>query len=230
MTKMIKSKKEFVAAEPGWTLQLEEKPSGPDKIHFVRTELKDGAIPPVIASRQMIKERIRDLREWSSEIIGQEGSPAQYKDIINEAIKTGVGNRAYWAARVLERIDDIERELANIERCPVIGVSLMRQSVYNGFFYALMLPSETHYLTLVDCESGILQNAKLAKNREAGSAALHNERVPEHQRWQDAAAVIWKKEPQLKKQPVARRVKRKLGLKERVPTIAKRLKNPVTAC
>jgi hypothetical protein len=240
----MQSKKGFINLPPAWRGKLE--PIGPNKFGLSFVELTDRAMADVgAATLRMIKERVTNLRDWATGMISSEGQdPAHYQDIIRHGKTTenATADRAYCAACVLERLDDVERELAEFERegaqvereraevervmdeTERYLVASLRNSVHKAIYYALVLATDVPFLTVVDNESGIAQQAALAENRKTANA--QNSRSPEHERWNRAA--VW--EPGLSKQTVATRVKKKLNLAEKASTIAKRLKKPRTAC
>ena len=57
----------------------------------------------------------------------------------------------------------------------------------------------------------------------------YQDREKEHQRWNVEATRIWKRSPNLSKRGVADMVRRRLGLTEKIGTIADKLKKPPTA-
>jgi hypothetical protein len=57
----------------------------------------------------------------------------------------------------------------------------------------------------------------------------YQDREKEHQRWNVEAARIWKRSPNLSKRGVADMVRHRLGLTEKIGTIADKLKKPPTA-
>ena len=168
-----------------------------------------------IATRLMIQERITNLR-GCNEMISSEGQdPAHYQDIIRQAktAENATADRAYCAASVLERLDDVERELGEFERelaqvkrevdeSERSLIASLRQSAYNAIYYALALASDVHALTVVDNEGGISQQIALAESRE--TARAKTSRAAEHKEWNKAAN--WK--PGLSKLAVARGVKK----------------------
>jgi hypothetical protein len=114
----MQSKKGFINLPPAWRGKLE--PIGPNKFGLSFVELTDRAMADVgAATLWMIKERITNLRDWANGMISSEGKdPAHYQDIIRQAktAENATADRAYCAASVLERLDDVERELGQFER------------------------------------------------------------------------------------------------------------------
>jgi hypothetical protein len=238
----MRSKKGFINFPPAWRVKLE--PIEPNKFGFGFVELTDRARTHVgSATREMIQERITYIREWAKQMISSEGKdPSNYQDIIRQAKMTEnlTADRAYCAASVLERLDDVERELGEVERGPGQvrperveveremdesernALASLRNSVHKAIYYALMLSTDVHVLTVVDNESGIAQQAALPESRKSASA--QNSRSFDHQKWNRAA--VW--EPGLSKEKVAERVREKLKLPQKAATIAKRLKKPRT--
>ena len=233
----MRSKKGFINFPPAWGVKPE--PIDPNKVGLGFLELTDRAVARVgIATRWMIQERITHLRDWANGMISAEArDSARYQDIIRQAKTTAnvTADRAYCAASVLERLDDVERDVDEFERelAQVKGevdeserdlIASLRHSAYNAIYYALVLTTDVHFLTVVDNESGIAQQVALAESRKTANA--QNSRSREHERWNRAA--VW--EPGLSKEKVASGVKKKLDLAEKASTIAKRLKKPRTAC
>jgi hypothetical protein len=237
----MRSPKGLIDFPPARGVKLE--PVGPNKFKIVEAEVTDRAMVRVRATREMINHRITYLRDWARQMISGDGKdPAQYDKIIREAqtAKRATADRAYCAARLLERLDDVEWALAEVERGPDVDrpvtevergwIQSARESARDAIFYALALASEVHALTLVDSEGGAKQVQSLLVKNASVNAARHQERSREHARWNSAAGEIWKKQPLLSRQAVAGQVKTKLGLEEEPRTIAKRLKKPGTAC
>jgi hypothetical protein len=71
--------------------------------------------------------------------------------------------------------------------------------------------------------TGRKQHAALKSRRDAHNIPLHEERLAEWARWNEAAK-DWEWEKRPSKNAAARFVKKKLGLSEEVSTIAKRIK------
>ena len=109
----------------------------------------------------------------------------------------------------------------------------LRRIALHAINLALVLASEFHALTIADNERPIFTGTRNAQNlRQSSSAAnvvRQKKRSREWARWNAEAAQIWARHPRLSRQAVAQQVKVKLGLGERVRTIAKRLKKPGTA-
>jgi hypothetical protein len=175
------------------------------------------------------ESRIAFLRKWASDAIQNDSkAPAQYENIIEQS---STADRAYFAACMLKRLDGIEGGLKFVERLG--DVESLRRIVPHLIHEALALASEFHALTIVDNERPIFTGTRNAQNlRQSSSAAnvaRHKTRSREWTRWNAAAAQIWTRHPGLSRQAVAQQVKVKLGLGERVRTIAKQLKKPGTA-
>ena len=128
--------------------------------------------------------------------------PANYREIISRAnnAASDASDRVYCKARVLERLDDVEQQLAEIERktatqCerrlaglelnPFTPFTPLRRAALSALYYGLTLASDVHALTVVDNKSGIAQQLALAENRE--KARSKTSRTVEHQKWNDAA-------------------------------------------
>lgn len=73
-------------------------------------------------------------------------------------------------------------------------------------------------------KTGKKQRQSLTDLRETHNRNLHLERKSEWDRWNAAAAEIWKRHPLWKVQPVAKQVKKDLALADSVETIRRRLK------
>jgi hypothetical protein len=199
---MIRSVKGFLSFPRASGFKLE--PIGADKWKIVPA---GRAMPRVDVTPDMIQQRISYLRDWASEMICQEGKdPAQYQDII---VQAAIADRPYCGARMLERLVDLECELPKIKP---------NKAVRNAIYYALVLATETHALTIVDNESGISSMASLPDRRGIGNER-HVERAREHERWRKTAET-W---PGVSDMEAARLVKKALHLPDKVPTIAKRL-------
>jgi hypothetical protein len=223
MSDAMQSRKNLIDFPPALGVKLE--PIGPNKFGLFPVELTDRAMIRMgAATHEMIQERVTYIREWAKEMISSEGKdPTNYQDIIRQTktAKNATGDRAYCAASVLERLDDIERQMADNKPGPIAA---LRRSALNAIYYALALSGDVHALTVVDNEGGIAQQIALAKNRE--KARSESSRAAEHEKWNKAA--VWK--PGLSKMAVALSVKKKLDLPEKEETIAKRLKKPRTTC
>jgi hypothetical protein len=174
--------------------------------------------------------RIAFLRDWADTAIRNNGKdPAQYQKIIGES---AFADRAYWAACMLKRLDDIEGDLAFVEHCS--DAVSVRRIALNAIHHALVLASEFHMLTVADNEAAIVTGTAtsrgLASKRAVVNADRHAKRSRVWKRWKVEAKKIWERHPALSRQAVASRVKKNLGLGEAVRTIAKRLKKPGKAC
>jgi hypothetical protein len=176
------------------------------------------------------ESRIAFLKKWASEAIILNDSKDQdpYEKIIKESSSA---DRAYFAACMLKRLDGIESGLRLLER--LRDTDSLRRIALRVIHDALVLSSEFHALTIVDNETPIFTGTRNAQNlREssrAANAARHRERSRERAQWNDEAAQIWARHPELSRQAVAKQVKLKLRLSERERTIAKQLKKPGTA-
>jgi hypothetical protein len=175
------------------------------------------------------ESRIAFLRKWASDAIQNDSkAPAQYENIIEQS---STADRAYFAACMLKRLDGIEGGLKFVER--LRDPDSIRRIALQVIHDALALCSEFHALTIVDNERPIFTGTRNAQNlREssrAANAARHNERCRERAQWNDEAAQIWARNPELSRQAVAKQLKLKLRLSERERTIAKQLKKPGTA-
>jgi hypothetical protein len=73
-------------------------------------------------------------------------------------------------------------------------------------------------------KSESLQYASLLTNQQR-----QHKRKKEHERWNEKAEPIWKRSPNFSKQQVAGMIKRRHDLKEKIGTIADKLKKPPTA-
>ncbi len=166
----MRSKRNLINFPPAWGVKLE--PIGPNRFGFGFVELTDRAMTPVgAATTEMIQERITYLRSWVNEMITSEGKdPSQYQDIIRQAktAANATADRAYCAACVLERLDDVEREMADIKPGPIAA---LRRSALNAIYYALALATDVHALTVVDNESGIV-------GRETGRCRMARATAP----------------------------------------------------
>jgi hypothetical protein len=226
----MRSRKNLIDFPPALDVKLE--PIGPNKFGLSLVELTDRAMIRIIAATpEMIQKRITSVRGWAKEMITSEGKdPTNYQDIIRQTktAENATGDRAYCAACVLERVDDLEqemgkmiREMAQAERKMAESERYLltspRQKALNAIYYALALESDVHALTVVDNEGGIAQQIGLEENREKARSVTS--RADEHKKWNTAA--VWK--PGSSKLAVAIIVKRKLNLPEKAETIAKRL-------
>jgi hypothetical protein len=153
-----------------------------------------------------------------------------------DAIQSAIVNRvAYGAARCLERLDDIERGLAYFEResitirgrLRVVVDDPARRNGYYMLFCALDLVSEYHALTIGEHASGVKQKTELAKSQSEWNQSRHDEAAREHQKWNECADErYWPEHPGATKEDAAEFVKARLGLRQQVGTIAKKLRKP----
>jgi hypothetical protein len=172
------------------------------------------------------KTLIAFLRRWASGAVQNDAKdPAQYEKIIEES---SAADRAYFAARVLKRLDGIEGDLKFVDR--LRDADLLRQIALRVIHEALALASEFHALTIADNERPIFTGTRNAQNLRESSGLANTARRSERSRewagWNAKAAQIWERHPKLSRQAVAQQIKIKLNLDERDRTIAKRLKKP----
>ncbi len=169
------------------------------------------------------------LKKWASAAIQNDSNdPAQYEKLIKKSI---AADSAYFAARVLKRLDGIEAGLKLVERLG--DVESLRRIASQITREALTLASEIHALTIVDNERPLFTGTQNAQNLRESSSAANTARRKERSRewilWNAEATQIWTRNPSLSRQAVAQQVKVKLRLHERVRTIAKKLNKPGTA-
>ena len=106
-----------------------------------------------------IRSYISVLRNWvTSLLVGDGGEPTlperpRKKDEHTTQAVT-LADRAYWARRVLKKLDDVERELIDVERAS--DVDSVRRRAYAALHNAVVLSSEIHNLTIVDYEEPIV--------------------------------------------------------------------------
>jgi hypothetical protein len=184
-----------------------------------------------------IRSHITVLRNWvTSLLVGDGGEPTlperpRKKDRrTTEAVS--FADRAYWARRVLKKLDDVESDLINVERAS--DVDSVRRRAFTALYNAVVLSSEIHNLTIVDYEEPIVTGAAvrggLATKRTIVNDARHRKHAHGWKTWNAEAQKIWERQPRWSRNAVAALVKRNLRLTEAVQTIAKRLKKPGKAC
>ena len=204
------------------------------EIDPVKSEIK-WTLPDVTGDP--IHSHVTVLRNWATSLlIGDGGEPSlperpRKKDRRAKEAVT-VADRAYWARRVLKRLDDVELELISVERASDIDTA--RQRAFTAIYNAVVLSSEIHNLTIVDNEEPIVTGAAvrggLATKRKIVNDARHRKHARGWKTWNAEAQKIWERQPHWSLQAVAARVKANLRLTEAVRTIAKRLKKPGKAC
>jgi hypothetical protein len=186
---------------------------------------------PIHEAGKAIRKQIASLRELSDAAIRREGKdPSQYHDIIE---RSEFADRAYCAALMLNILDDVGKNLINVEE-GWGDFTFMCQSALDALFLALQCAHYLQLFTLADHEQAIVTGTRSIENlRESSSktnADRHRERNREWDVWNAEAARIWEHRPSLSRRAVAGQVKLKLGLAEREESIAKRLlKKPRTA-
>jgi hypothetical protein len=77
-----------------------------------------------------------------------------------------------------------------------------------------------------DAELGAARREQLTRFGKLRGADIHAERKIEHEEWNQAAAVVWLKDPTLKKVTVAGIIKRDLKLAEGISAIRHVIKKP----
>jgi hypothetical protein len=184
-----------------------------------------------------IRAHVAVLRNWATSLlVGDGGEPSlpelpRKKDRRAKEAVT-VADRAYWARRVLKRLDDMELELISVERAS--DVDTARQRAFTALYNSVVLSSEIHNLTIVDNEEPIVTGAAvrggLATKRKIVNDARHRKHARGWKTWNAEAQKIWERQPRLSRNAVALRVKGNLQRPEAVRTIAKRLKKPGKAC
>jgi hypothetical protein len=184
-----------------------------------------------------IRSHITLLRNWvTSLLVGDGGEPTpperpRKKDRRTTEAVT-FADRAYWARRVLKKIDDVESDLINVERAS--DVDSVRRRAFTALYNAVVLSSEIHNLTIADNEEPIVTGAAvrggLATKRTIVNDARHRKHARGWKTWNAEAQKIWERQPRWSRNAVAARVKGNLRLTEAVRTIAKRLKKPGKAC
>lgn len=184
-----------------------------------------------------IRSRITVLRNWATSLlVGDGGEPTLPERLRKKDRRTTeavtFADRAYWARRVLKKLDDVESDLINVERAS--DVDSVRRRAFTALYNAVLLSSEIHNLTIVDNEEPIVTGAAvrggLATKRRIVNAARHRKHARGWKTWNAEAQKIWERQPRLSRYAVAVRVKGNLRLTEAVRTIAKRLKKPGKAC
>jgi hypothetical protein len=216
-----------------------ERPAGKGEGFKVEIDPKRSGIKWTLPDEtgDTIRSRITVLRNWATSLlVGDGGEPTlperpRKKDQRSREAVT-VADRAYWARRVLKKLDDVERELINVERTS--DADTVRRHAFAAIHNAIVLVTECHLLTIADNEEPIVTGAAvrggLATKRRIVNDARHRKRAREWKTWNAEAQKIWERQPRWSQQAVAARVKRNLRLTEAVGTIAKRLKKPGKAC
>jgi hypothetical protein len=184
-----------------------------------------------------IRSHITALRNWATFLlVGDGGEPSMAERPRNSdrraTEEATFADRAYWARRVLKKLDDVESDLITVERAS--DVDAVRRHALTVLYKAVVLSSEIHNLTVVDNEGSIVTGAAvrggLATKRGIVNDARHRKHARGWKTWNAEAAKIWARQPRWSRQAVAARVKGNLRLTEAVRTIAKRLKKPGKAC
>jgi hypothetical protein len=184
-----------------------------------------------------IRSHITVLKNWATSLlVGDGGEPALPKRPRKKDRRAGetvtFADRAYWARRVLKKLDDVESDLINVERAS--DVDTVRRHAFTVLYNAVVLSSEIHNLTIVDNEEPIVTGAAvrggLATKRGIVNDARHRKHARGWKLWNAEAQKIWERQPRLSRNAVALRVQGSLRLTEAVRTIAKRLKKPGKAC
>jgi hypothetical protein len=189
------------------------------------------------ATGDTIRSRITVLKNWATSLLVVDGGepalaerPRKKDWRATEAVT--FADRAYWARRVLKKLDDVESDLINVERAS--DVDTVRRHAFTALYNAVVLSSEIHNLTIVDNEEPIVTGAAvrggLATKRRIVNDARHRKHARGWKTWNAEAQKIWERQPRLSRNAVAARVQGNLRLTEAVRTIAKRLKKPGKAC
>ena len=179
-----------------------------------------------------IRSHITVLRNWATSLLdGDGGDPMlperQRKKDRRTTEAVTFADPAYWARRVLKKLDDVESDLINVERAS--DVDSVRRRAFTALYNAIVLSSEIHNLTIVDYEEPIVTGAAvrggLATKRRIVNDARHRKHAGGWKIWDAEAQKIWERQPRLSRNAVAVRVQGNLKLSEAVQTISKRLKN-----
>jgi hypothetical protein len=192
---------------------------------------------PLDVTGDTIRSHITVLKNWATSLLVGDGSeptlperPRKKDRRAAEAVT--FADRAYWARRVLKKLDDVENDLINVERAS--DVDSVRRRAFTALYNAVVLSSEIHNLTIADNEEPIVTGAAvrgaLATKRGMVNDARHRRHARGWKTWNAEAQKIWERQPHWSRNAVAARVKGNLRLTEAVRTIAKRLKKPGKAC
>jgi len=234
-----KAERSTTLRSPKDLIGIIERPAGKDegfKVEIDPTKSKiKWTLPDVTGD--MIRSHITALRNWATSLLVGDGSepalperPRKKDRRITEAVT--FADRAYWARRVLKKLDDVESDLINVERAS--DTDTVRRRAFIALYKAVVLSSEIHILTIVDYEKPIVTGAatrgSLARKSRIVNAARHRRHARGWKTWNAEAQKIWERQPRLSRNAVALRVKGNLRLTEAVRTIAKRLKKPGKAC
>jgi hypothetical protein len=187
------------------------------------------------ATGDTIRSRIAILRNWATSLLvgdGSEPTPPERSRKKDQRATKAVADRAYWARRVLKKLDDVESDLIDVEQAS--DVDNVRRRAFTALYKAVVLSSEIHNLTIADNEEPIVTGAAvrggLATKRSIVNDARHRTHARGWKTWNAEAEKIWERQPRLSRNAVAVRVKGNLRLIEAVRTIAKRLRKPGKAC
>lgn len=184
-----------------------------------------------------IRSHITVLKNWATSLLVGDGSeptlPERPRKRDRRATEVVTfADRAYWARRVLKKLDDVESDLLNVERAS--DVDTVRRRALTALYGAVVLSSEIHNLTIADNEEPIVTGAAvrggLATKRRIVNDARHRKHARGWKIWNAEARKIWERQPRLSRNAVAVRVQGNLRLTEAVRTIAKKLKKPGKAC
>jgi hypothetical protein len=183
-----------------------------------------------------IRAHIAVLRNWVT-FIGfgddDEATPPELPRKRDRRVTEAVtfADRADWARRVLKRLDDVERDLIDVEESS--DTDAVRRHAFTAIYNAVVLSSEIHNLTVADNEAAIFTGTRISRGLKAASEAANKRRKTaqssEWTRWNAEAHNIWERHPKLSRQAVAAQIRTNLRLAVKVRTIAKRLTIPVTA-
>lgn len=215
-----------------------ERPAGKGEGFKVEIDPKKSGIKWTLpdVTGDTIRSHITVLKNWATSLLIGDGSeptlperPRKRDRRATEAVT--FADRAYWARRVLKKLDDVESDLINVERAS--DVDTVRRRALTALYGAVVLSSEIHNLTIVDNEAAIFTGTRVSRGLKAASEAANKRRKTaqsrEWKRWNAEAHNIWERHPKLSRQAVAAQIRTNLRLAVEVRTIAKRLKKPVTA-
>jgi len=215
-----------------------ERPAGKGKGFKVEIDPTNSGIKWTLpdVTGDAIRSHITVLRNWATSLLGGDGGeptlPERPRKKDRRTTAVTFADRAYWARRVLKKLDDVESDLINVERASDVDSVLRR--AFTALYNAVVLSSEIHNLTIVDYEEPIVTGASvrgaLATKRRIVNDARHRKHARGWKTWNAEAQKIWERQPRLSQNAVAVRVQGNLKLTEAVQTIAKRLKKPGKAC